>query len=107
MDVKNVNVQLEYANEHLGGGSRHGFQVGMMLEGIDPWHPSLFCVLSIVEVRAHRMRLHFEGYSASFDFWVPFYSASIFPPGWCSQHSKPLQPPKGFAIPNFYFLEFF
>lgn len=29
----------------------NGFQVGMRLEGIDPRHPSVFCVLSVAEVR--------------------------------------------------------
>lgn len=31
--------------------SRNGFKVGMRLEGIDPLHPSMFCVLSVAEVR--------------------------------------------------------
>ena len=29
---------------------RNGFKVGMRLEGIDPLHPSMFCVLSVAEV---------------------------------------------------------
>lgn len=29
----------------------NGIQVGMKLEGIDAWHPSVFCVLSVAEVR--------------------------------------------------------
>lgn len=31
--------------------SRNAFKVGMKLEGLDPCHPSLFCVLSVAEVR--------------------------------------------------------
>lgn len=34
--------------------SRNGFKVGMKLEGLDPCHPSLFCVLSVAEVRTRR-----------------------------------------------------
>lgn len=30
--------------------SKNGFKVGMRLEGIDPLHPSMFCVLSVAEV---------------------------------------------------------
>lgn len=30
---------------------KHGFRPGMKLEGIDPEHQSLFCVLSIAEVQ--------------------------------------------------------
>lgn len=31
--------------------SRNSFKVGMKLEGLDPSHPSLFCVLTVAEVR--------------------------------------------------------
>lgn len=30
---------------------KHGFRVGMKLEGIDPDHQSLFCVLTVAEVQ--------------------------------------------------------
>lgn len=30
--------------------SRNSFKVGMKLEGLDPCHPSLFCVLTVAEV---------------------------------------------------------
>ncbi len=30
--------------------SRNGFKVGMKLEGLDPSHPALFCVLTVAEV---------------------------------------------------------
>lgn len=30
--------------------SRNGFKVGMKLEGLDPCHPALFCVLTVAEV---------------------------------------------------------
>ncbi len=29
---------------------RTGFKVGMKLEGVDPLHPSMFCVLTVAEV---------------------------------------------------------
>lgn len=32
--------------------SRNSFKVGMKLEGLDPCHPSLFCVLTVAEVRS-------------------------------------------------------
>lgn len=31
---------------------RTGFKVGMKLEGVDPLHPSMFCVLTVAEVTA-------------------------------------------------------
>lgn len=76
-------------------GYRNGFRVGMKLEGIDPSHPSLFCVLTIAEVCGFRCRLHFDGYSECFDFWVNADSNEIFPVGWCEKTGHKLHPPKG------------
>ncbi|KFM76487.1 Lethal(3)malignant brain tumor-like protein 3, partial [Stegodyphus mimosarum] len=65
--------------------SKNSFEVGMKLEGIDPKHPSLFCVLTVSETRGHRVRLHFDGYSECYDFWVNADSPDIFPVGWCEK----------------------
>lgn len=37
--------------------SRNGFKVGYKLEGIDPEHPSLYCVLTSVEVRVSTLNI--------------------------------------------------
>ncbi|XP_064604758.1 lethal(3)malignant brain tumor-like protein 3 [Liolophura sinensis] len=76
---------------------RNGFKVGMRCEGIDPSHQSLFCVLSIVEVRGFRLRMHFDGYSESYDFWINADNPYIFPAGWCEKNGKKLEPPRGFT----------
>nr|XP_006811109.1 PREDICTED: lethal(3)malignant brain tumor-like protein 3-like [Saccoglossus kowalevskii] len=57
--------------------SKNGFKQGMKLEGIDPKHPSMFCVLSVAETRGYRVRLHFDGYSECYDFWVNADSPDI------------------------------
>ena len=67
----------------------------MKLEGIDPRHPSLYCVLSVAEVKGYRLRLHFDGYSECYDFWTNADSPFIFPAGWAEKNGKKLQPPKG------------
>lgn len=72
-----------------------GFKVGMRLEGIDPHHPSLYCVLTIAEIKGFRLRLHFDGYSECFDFWANSDSPLIFPVGWAEKNGKVLQPPLG------------
>ncbi|XP_054772350.2 lethal(3)malignant brain tumor-like protein 4 [Lytechinus pictus] len=72
------------------------FKVGMKLEGIDPKHPSLFCVLTVMEIRGYRLRLHFDGYSECYDFWVNADSPDILPAGWCEKTGHKLLPPKGF-----------
>uniref|UniRef100_A0A3P8RPB4 L3MBTL histone methyl-lysine binding protein 4 n=1 Tax=Amphiprion percula TaxID=161767 RepID=A0A3P8RPB4_AMPPE len=74
---------------------RTGFRLGMKLEGVDPLHPSMFCVLTVAEVIGCRLRLHIDGYSECYDFWVNADSADIRPAGWCKEHGNKLHPPRG------------
>ncbi|NXS56828.1 LMBL3 protein, partial [Brachypteracias leptosomus] len=80
---------------------RNAFKVGMKLEGLDPEHPSRFCVLTVAEVHGFRMRLHFDGYSHCYDFWVNADSPDIHPVGWCEKTGHKLLPPKGFKEGEF------
>ncbi|KAM9337298.1 lethal(3)malignant brain tumor-like protein 4 [Symphorus nematophorus] len=82
-------------------GKRTGFKVGMKLEGIDPLHPSMFCVLTVAEVIGCRLRLHIDGYSECYDFWVNADSADIRPAGWCKDNNHRLHPPKGHSETDF------
>ena len=77
---------------------KNGFKTGMKLEGIDPKHPSLFCVLTVAEVRGSRLRLHFDGYSEGYDFWTNADSLDIQPAGWCEKTNHKLQYPKGMSL---------
>uniref|UniRef100_A0A8C9SQV5 L3MBTL histone methyl-lysine binding protein 1b n=1 Tax=Scleropages formosus TaxID=113540 RepID=A0A8C9SQV5_SCLFO len=74
--------------------SRNGFKVGMKLEGLDPCHPSLFCVLTVAEVQGYRIRLHFDGYPECYDFWVNADSWDVKPAGWCEKNGHKLLLPK-------------
>lgn len=67
----------------------------MKLEGIDPKHPSLFCVLTVAETKGFRLRLHFDGYSECHDFWENVDSLNIMPVGWCERTGHKLTLPKG------------
>ena len=78
----------------------------MKLEGIDPKHPSLYCVLSVAEIRGFRLRLHFDGYSECHDFWTNADSPFIFPVGWAEKNNKKLQPPKGFTSDTFNWMSY-
>ncbi|XP_031440079.1 lethal(3)malignant brain tumor-like protein 4 [Clupea harengus] len=80
---------------------RNGFKVGMRLEGIDPLHPSMFCVLSVAEVIGHRLRLHIDGYSECYDFWLNADSPDIRPAGWCEETAHKLHPLKGYKANEF------
>ncbi|KAK6489089.1 lethal(3)malignant brain tumor-like protein 3 isoform X1 [Huso huso] len=75
--------------------SKTGFKVGMKLEGVDPEHPSMYCVLTVAEVLGHRIRLHFDNYSDCYDFWINANSADIHPVSWCEKTGHKLHPPKG------------
>ncbi|XP_063975981.1 lethal(3)malignant brain tumor-like protein 3 isoform X2 [Diachasmimorpha longicaudata] len=77
------------------------FKVGMKLEGIDPEHPSRYCVLTVFEVVGYRIRLHFDGYPENFDFWVNADSMDVFPVGWSEKNGHKLDPPKGYVPTNF------
>ncbi|XP_048858033.1 lethal(3)malignant brain tumor-like protein 4 isoform X3 [Brienomyrus brachyistius] len=81
--------------------NRNGFKAGMRLEGIDPLHPSMFCVLSVAEVIGYRLRLHFDGYPECYDFWVNADSPDIRPAGWCETTGRKLHPPKGYKDEGF------
>ncbi|XP_018398877.1 PREDICTED: lethal(3)malignant brain tumor-like protein 3 [Cyphomyrmex costatus] len=81
--------------------SKNHFRVGMKLEGIDPEHPSRYCVLTIAEVVGYRMRVHFDGYPENYDFWINADSMNIFPAGWSEKNGKKLDPPKGYTSGNF------
>ncbi|XP_039983083.1 lethal(3)malignant brain tumor-like protein 4 [Xiphias gladius] len=80
---------------------RTGFKVGMKLEGVDPLHPSMFCVLTVAEVIGCRLRLHIDGYSECYDFWVNADSTDIRPVGWCKENNHKLHLPKGHSETEF------
>lgn len=64
------------------------FEIGQKLEAIDPQNNSLFCVCTIVDKCGYRIKLRFDGYPATYDFWVNADSMNIFPAGWCSKTGK-------------------
>uniref|UniRef100_A0A7N6FKJ4 SAM domain-containing protein n=1 Tax=Anabas testudineus TaxID=64144 RepID=A0A7N6FKJ4_ANATE len=90
-----------FTQSQLFPSRRNGFKVGMKLEGIDPLHPSMFCVLTVAEVIGYRLRLHIDGYSECYDFWVNADSADIRPAGWCKDYNHKLHPPKGYSETEF------
>ncbi|KAM6127025.1 lethal(3)malignant brain tumor-like protein 3 [Pterocles gutturalis] len=81
--------------------NKNGFKVGMKLEGVDPEHQSMYCVLTVSEVCGYRIRLHFDGYPDCYDFWVNADSSDIHPVGWCEKTGHKLHPPKGYKEEEF------
>ncbi|NXW44586.1 LMBL3 protein, partial [Nyctiprogne leucopyga] len=81
--------------------NKNGFKAGMKLEGVDPEHQSIYCVLTVAEVCGYRIRLHFDGYPDCYDFWVNADSSDIHPVGWCEKTGHKLHPPKGYKEEEF------
>lgn len=71
------------------------FRVAMKLEAIDPSNQKLFCICTVEEKLGYRIKLHFDGYSACYDFWCDADSPVIFPAGFCHSTGRFLSlPPK-------------
>ncbi|XP_057595812.1 lethal(3)malignant brain tumor-like protein 3 isoform X3 [Hippopotamus amphibius kiboko] len=81
--------------------NKNGFKVGMKLEGVDPEHQSVYCVITVAEVCGYRIKLHFDGYSDCYDFWVNADALDIHPVGWCEKTGHKLHPPKGYKEEEF------
>ena len=47
-----------------------GFRVGMKLEAVDPLNPILVRVASVVQIVVGRLKIHFDGWTNDYDFWV-------------------------------------
>ncbi|KAJ7354960.1 lethal(3)malignant brain tumor-like protein [Desmophyllum pertusum] len=78
-----------------------GFEKDMKLEAIDPKHPSFICVCTIVRVKGTRLRLHFDGWSESYDFWTSADSPFLFHIGWCEKNGQKLHPPRSMSPSEF------
>ncbi|XP_034964903.1 lethal(3)malignant brain tumor-like protein 3 isoform X2 [Zootoca vivipara] len=81
--------------------NKNGFRVGMKLEGVDPEHQSMYCVLTVAETCGYRIRLHFDEYPECYDFWRNADSSDIHPVGWCEKTGHKLHPPKGYKEDEF------
>ncbi|XP_063166210.1 lethal(3)malignant brain tumor-like protein 3 isoform X3 [Candoia aspera] len=81
--------------------NKNGFKVGMKLEGVDPEHQSMYCVLTVAEICGYRIRLHFDEYPDCYDFWLNADSSDIHPVGWCEKTGHKLHLPKGYKEDEF------
>ncbi|KAK1172889.1 lethal(3)malignant brain tumor-like protein 3 [Acipenser oxyrinchus oxyrinchus] len=101
-EQKAIAAPVKLFTEHQTfPANKNGFKVGMRLEGIDPLHPSMLCVLSVAEVLGYRIRLHFDGFSECYDFWANADSPDIHAVGWCTMTGHKLQPPKAYMEDGF------
>uniref|UniRef100_S4RLX1 L3MBTL histone methyl-lysine binding protein 1b n=1 Tax=Petromyzon marinus TaxID=7757 RepID=S4RLX1_PETMA len=71
----------------------HGFQPGMRLEAVDRRNPTLVCVATIANCDDHRIKVHFDGWSPEYNYWLDADCPDIHPVGWCEKTGHPLQLP--------------
>ncbi|XP_023413377.1 lethal(3)malignant brain tumor-like protein 3 isoform X1 [Loxodonta africana] len=101
-EEKAIAVPTKLFKEHQSFPyNKNGFKAGMKLEGVDPDHQSMYCVLTVSEVSGYRIKLHFDGYSDCYDFWVNADALDIHPVGWCEKTGHKLHPPKGYKEDEF------
>ena len=68
----------------------------MKIEAKDRKYPTLICAASIVEICPGEVKVHFDGWSAEYDYWCLSSSNDIHPPMWSGkQLKKQVQAPKG------------
>lgn len=58
----------------------------------------LICVLFLSHL-GYRLKLHFDGYSDDYDYWVNADCPDIFHIKWCAANDRPLQPPFNYGKP--------
>uniref|UniRef100_A0A8B7TYT2 Lethal(3)malignant brain tumor-like protein 4 n=1 Tax=Castor canadensis TaxID=51338 RepID=A0A8B7TYT2_CASCN len=71
------------------------FQVGMKLEAVDRKNPSLVCVATIADIVEDRLRVHFDNWDDSYDYWCDINSPYVQPVGWCHENGRTLIAPQG------------
>lgn len=79
----------------------NNFEESCLLEAVDPRNQYVFSLVSIASLRGHRILLHFEGYSSSYDFWTYADSSLIFPCGFCNDTGRTLTLPPHYKAENF------
>lgn len=80
-----------FDNPFPSGGNP--FSIGEKLEAIDPLNCALFCICTVVGLCGYRVKLHFDGYHSSYDFWANADSVDLFHVGWCNRTGRELQWP--------------
>jgi len=92
---------------HTSKTANNHFRVGMKLEAVDPKNQHLICVCSVEEKLGCRMKIHFDGYPSTYDFWTNCDSYNIFYTGFCQSTGRKLNVPPRFNNKKFDWTEYF
>lgn len=60
---------------------------------MDKKNPQLICCATVDAIKDDQIHIAFDGWRGAFDYWTRYDSRDIFPVGWCTQSSHPMQPP--------------
>ena len=72
-----------------------GFGVGMKLEAVDCRNPIIIRTATVLDVKEHRLQIHFDGWPSVYDYWVDDETSDIRPVGWCRRTGVMIEPPYG------------
>eukprot|EP01059_Diplonema_ambulator_P016604 TRINITY_DN2825_c0_g2_i3.p1 TRINITY_DN2825_c0_g2~~TRINITY_DN2825_c0_g2_i3.p1 ORF type:complete len:200 (+),score=39.29 TRINITY_DN2825_c0_g2_i3:86-685(+) len=74
------------------------FSPGMKLEARDRQFPKYLCFASVVEVDGRRIKIHFDGWSAKYDYWTDDDTLDIGPVGTVESLGYFLDRPRGMSV---------
>uniref|UniRef100_A0A8D8QCX2 Lethal(3)malignant brain tumor-like protein 4 n=1 Tax=Cacopsylla melanoneura TaxID=428564 RepID=A0A8D8QCX2_9HEMI len=75
----------------------NSFRVGHKMEAKDPVVESRICVATCVAVKGPRIRVHFDAFPDSYDFWVNCNCPDLYPCGWNVQFHRRILAPSALA----------
>ena len=73
--------------------SSPAFEIGHKLECVDKRNPQLIRVASVWDMMDHQIKVHFDGWSEEYDYWMDDDSCDMHPAGWCARTGHMLTPP--------------
>lgn len=68
-------------------------EIGSKLEVIDPRNPCVLRVATVCEVEQHQIKIHFDGWDVSLDYWFDSDSPDLHPVNWHKKVGHPIDPP--------------
>ena len=78
---------------------QQGLFRGMKVEAEDTAN-KLICCATICQIKKDKLRIHFDGWGQTYDFWTTVSDNKIHFVGWCEEMGIPLCPPKGKILTN-------
>jgi len=82
--------------------------VGDKLEVLDVLTRTLpkqiVCVGTIADIIGNRIRVHYDGWTDNYDYWMDMTSTNIHPVGWCKKNGRSLARPSGYNGDCLFFL---